>query len=83
MGLYARPEGPDWVDLMERFDELMEWMYSSLVLLDTLKHHRRGDCSTIGVGYGFGGERVRPGAYTHSKHNSAIIKAVLESSTVQ
>ncbi|KAF9061988.1 hypothetical protein BDP27DRAFT_1337259 [Rhodocollybia butyracea] len=69
---------PDWADLMEHFDELMEWMYRSLILPDALKHHRRGDCSTIGVGYGFGGGRVRPGVYAHSKRNSVVIKAVLE-----
>jgi hypothetical protein len=83
MALYACPQDSSWEALLDTFDTLMEQMHKSLVLPEHLLHHQRGNHATIGIGYGFGSGRVRPGEYVSSPHNSLILQTVLDNPVVQ
>ncbi|KAE9404871.1 hypothetical protein BT96DRAFT_812948 [Gymnopus androsaceus JB14] len=82
MGLYASPRDPNWAELMEAFDNLMEWLFRCLKLPPGLLDHRRGRYATIGVGYGFGGGRRRPGSYVNSAHNARLLQQALGSPVI-
>ncbi|KAE9384970.1 hypothetical protein BT96DRAFT_1007506 [Gymnopus androsaceus JB14] len=83
MGLYASPQSPEWQRLMAKFDSLMEWLYCHLKLPQKLLDHQRGRYATIGVGYGFGGGRIRPGNYVNSVHNSELLQQALATAVVK
>jgi hypothetical protein len=83
MGLYAQPSGPDWEVLLARFHELMEWLHDNLALDSSQVVHRRGRYGTVGVGYGFGGGRQRPGEYAASAHNTQLLKSALANPVIK
>ena len=83
MGLYASPRDPSWNELMEVFDNLREWLFHSLKLPLALQEHQRGRYATFGVGYGFGGGRIRPGNYVSSTNNAKLLQQALDTPVIR